>query len=454
MLYTALHRAAALALIGLSLALHAAPVRAAGALQVAPITFTERTLPNGLKVIAARSEASPTVAIQVWYHVGGRDDPSGRSGFAHLFEHLMFKGTRYLKNEQFDRLTEDVGGENNAFTSDDVTAYLSVVPSNHLETLLWAEAERMSNLNVDEANFKSERAVVQEEFRQRVLASPYGRFYNAWGPSSYLVDPYKNGVIGSIEQLDAASLADVVAFHRTYYRPDNATLVVAGDFEPAQLQTWVDKYFGPVARPAAPVPRVTQEEPAWTQDRVARLTGPKVPLPAVALSWLAPPVKQADTAALRVAQALLSGGQSARLYQALVYRQQLASDAGFYADLRSGPGLLVAYATAAGGKTLPALKAALRSEVMRLVQNPPTAAELGKAKTSLLTEALSARQTPAGLAQALAEAAVLEGGPAMANRRLDALAAVTAGDVQRVIRKYLSGPRQVVIEYTQEGSAK
>ena len=292
------------ALFSLSLlaACSAAAWAAEPALKVAPIAFTERTLANGLKVIAARSDASPTVAIQVWYHVGGRDDPAGRSGFAHLFEHLMFKGTRYLKNEQFDRLTEDVGGENNAFTSDDVTAYLSVVPSNHLETLLWAEAERMSNLNVDEANLKSERAVVQEEFRERVLATPYGRFYRAWGPSSYLVDPYKNGTIGSIADLDAASLADVVAFHRTYYRPDNATLVVAGDFDLAQLQTWVDKYFGPVARPAAPIPRVTQGEPPWKQDRVARLTGPQVPLPAVALSWLAPPVRHADAAALRSAR--------------------------------------------------------------------------------------------------------------------------------------------------------
>ena len=424
------------------------------ALKVAPIAFTERTLPNGLRVIAARSDASPTVAVQVWYHVGGRDDPAGRSGFAHLFEHLMFKGTRYLKNEQFDRLTEDVGGENNAFTSDDVTAYQSVVPSNHLETLLWAEAERMANLNVDDANFKSERAVVQEEFRERVLAAPYGRFHNAWGPSSYLVDPYRFGTIGSIADLDAASLADVVAFHRTYYRPDNATLVVAGDFDPAQLQAWVDKYFGPVARPAAPIPRVMLEEPPWAKDRVARLAGPKVPLPAVALSWQAPPVRHADTAALRVAQALLSGGQSARLYQSLVYRKQLASDAGFNADLRSGPGLLVAYATAASGKTLQAVKSALMREVMRLLTEAPTAAELSKAKTGLLTEALTTRQTPAGLAQALADAAVLEGGPAMANRNLEALAAVTAADVQRVMRTYLRGLRHVAIEYTQQGGAK
>ena len=182
-------------------------------LDVPKIGFSERVLPNGLEVISVRSNTSPTVSVQVWYHVGARDDPQGRSGFAHLFEHLMFKSTKYLKAEQFDRLTEDVGGSNNAFTSDDVTAYHEVVPSNHLETLLWAEAERMSNLNVDDANFKSERAVVEEEYRQRILASPYGRFFNAIAPAAYLKHPYKRPSIGSIEDLEAATLDDVTAFH-------------------------------------------------------------------------------------------------------------------------------------------------------------------------------------------------------------------------------------------------
>jgi zinc protease len=224
-------------------------------LKLAPIPFSERSLPNGLQVIAIEDHASPTVSVQVWYRVGAKDDPAGRSGFAHLFEHLMFKSTRYMKSEAIDRLTEDVGGSNNAFTADDMTAYHEVVPSNHLERLLWAEAERMANLDVDEANFKSERAVVEEEYRQRVLASPYGRLFNAIAPSSYLVHPYKRPSIGSIEDLEAATLADVVAFHSTYYRPDNATLVVAGDFDAQQLQGWVDKYFGPVPRPNSAIRR-------------------------------------------------------------------------------------------------------------------------------------------------------------------------------------------------------
>jgi zinc protease len=421
------------------------------------VPFSERTLPNGLQVVAVESHASPTVSVQVWYHVGSKDDPQGRSGFAHLFEHLMFKSTRYMKAETIDRLTEDVGGANNAFTADDMTAYHEVVPSNHLERLLWAEAERMSNLNVDEGNFKSERAVVEEEYRQRVLASPYGRFYNAIAPSSYLVHPYKRPGIGSIEDLEAATLSDVVAFHSTYYRPDNATLVVAGDFEPKQLQGWVDKYFAPVPRPQGSIPRVTAQEPTWSTDREAAVSGPQVPLPAVALVWQAPPVTSADAPALRVAAALLASGESSRLNQSLVYRQQIAAEAGFEADLRAGPGLLTAFAIAAGGKPLPQVRAALLAEVLRMAETPVSAAELAKIKTQLVTHALGERQTPMGLASAFAEAAVLHGQAAKANTLLDELQQVSAADVQRVMKHYIAGAHKVSISYAQDkpqGSTK
>ena len=434
---------------GLSAAL-AAPT----APQIVAVVFAERVLPNGLQVISVRSQTSPTVSVHVWYHVGAKDDPAGRSGFAHLFEHLMFKSTRYLKSEQFDRLTEDVGGSNNAFTSDDVTAYHEVVPSNHLETLIWAEAERLSNLNVDEPNFKSERAVVEEEYRQRVLATPYGRFYNALAPAAYLTHPYKRPGIGSIEDLEAATLSDVEAFHRTHYRPDNATLVVAGDFDQKQLDAWVDKYFGPVVRPSAPLPVLKATEAAWPSDRSVSVSGPAVPLPAVALLWLAPPVTHPDNAALQIASALLSGGESSRLNQSLVYRKQLASQASFEADLRSGPGLLAAVAVAAGNKKLADVKAALLVEVQALAQKPVGAAELAKIKTQLLTRTLLARQTPDGLAQALAGAAVLEGGAAQVNTGLQALLDVTPADVQRVMLQYVMGAHKVSVEYAQEGTAK
>ena len=438
--------------VGTFAACAAAP--SASTLNVAPVRYTQRQLPNGLQVIAVEDHASPTVAIQVWYHVGGMDDPPGRSGFAHLFEHLMFKSTRYLKSEQFDTLTADVGGENNAFTSDDVTAYHEVVPSNHLETLLWAEAERMSNLEVTDDAFKSERAVVEEEYRQRVLASPYGRFYNAISTSAYQVHPYRRSPIGSIEDLEAATLSDVVAFHATWYRPDDATLIVTGDFDAAQMQRWVDRYFGALPKPATPLPRVSTDEPAWTSDRTIAIEGPKVPLPAVALSWLGPTVADPDGAALRVAAALLAVGDSSRLHQSLVYRQRIASDVGFEADLRVGPGLLTAYAIAAGDEPLPALKAALLNEVERLGRQPATPAELAKVKTQLLTQAIVARQTPLGLGRELAEASVLEGDTERVNRDIAELQAVTAADVQRVMRRYVIGRHYVTLDYTQQGSTR
>ena len=442
-----------LALVG-RVAAAGMPAVPALALEVPPVALAERTLRNGLQFIAVPNRASPTVSVQVWYHVGAKDDPAGRSGFAHLFEHLMFKRTRYLRAEQFDRLTEDVGGANNAFTSDDVTAFQDIVPSNHLEALLWAEAERMANLDVVQASFESERSVVEQEYRERVLTPPYGRFTNAIGSLPYESHPYRRPVIGRIEDLEAATLSDVTAFHATYYRPDNATLVVAGDFDPIQLDAWVDKYFAPVPHPATPVPRVTVTEPAWAQDRRIALTGPRVALPAVALAWLAPPRTSPDAPALRIAAALLSGGESSRLNQSLVYRRQLAAQAGFDADLRAGPGLLIATATAAGGKPLAAVQAGLLAEVLRLAQQAVPAAELAKVKTQLLTEALLTRQTPEGLGAAVAEAAVLEGGAEHINTGLAALQAVTAADVQRVMRRYLGGTRKVTIEYTQEKVAK
>jgi zinc protease len=439
----------ALALAG---AVSVARAASAPAQPIAPITYTERVLANGLQVIAVPSHTSPTVSVQVWYHVGSKDDPPGRSGFAHLFEHLMFKSTKHLRAEQFDRLTEDVGGSNNAFTSNDVTAYHEVVPSNHLEVLLWAEAERMSNLDVVQASFVSERAVVEEEYRERVLASPYGRFGNAIPAAAYQVHPYKRPSIGNIDDLEAATLADVKAFHATYYRPDNATLVVAGDFEPQQLDAWVDRYFARLPRPSTPVPHVDVDEPKWTHDRSVTVTGPKVPLPAIALVWLAPPLISADAPALQIAAALLGSGESSRLNEALVYRQRIASQAGFDDDLRAGPGLLSASAIAAGGKSLTQVGAALRVEVERLARQPVGADELAKVKIQLLTSALLTRQTPEGLASAVADAAVLGGNAARVNSELAELQEVGAADVQRVLQRYVVGAHSVTVRYVQDGA--
>jgi zinc protease len=433
-----------LAAIGAGAAAVAAPRR----VQMAPLVFSDRMLGNGLRVIGVPDAGAGAVAVQLWYRVGGKDDPPGRSGFAHLFEHMMFKSARHLRAEQFDRLTEDVGGQNNAFTTEDATVYQSEVPANHLERLLWAEAERLAHLNVDQLNFDSERSVVIEELRERVLAQPYGRLFEALYPAAFDEHPYRRGVIGSIEDLRAATLEDVRAFHATYYRSDNAVLVVAGGFEPPRLDAWVDRYFGPIARPAAPVPRVNVTEAPRARDERRELKAPNVPLPALAIVWKGPRARHPDAMPLRMASALLSAGDSARLNEALVYRARIAQQAGFSADLSADAGMIVAYSIAAAGQSLAASERALHAEIRRLATAPIAEAELDKVRAQLLTSTLTRRQTPAGRAAALGQAVLVYDDPRRADRELPELQAVRAGDVQRVLREHVLGRRSVTVGYT------
>ncbi|HEX8889830.1 MAG TPA: pitrilysin family protein [Pyrinomonadaceae bacterium] len=411
------------------------------------LNFKDRTLSNGLRVISAEDHSSPTVAINVWYHVGSKDDPEGRSGFAHLFEHIMFKSTKNMKSEMMDRLTEDVGGMNNAFTADDMTVYYEVIPSNYLETLIWAESDRLATLNVNEDNFKSERAVVEEEFRQSYATPPYGKLRLLTEQKSFTVHPYRRPGIGSIEELEAASLDDVRAFHNTYYRPDNATLIIVGDFDQKQLDAWVDKYFARIPKPSAPIPRITAKEPERTSEKRYTEYGTNVPLPAITLTYLAPPEASDDAFALTVADAVLSNGTSSRLYQSLVYNQQLAQTATSVLDLREDPALFLFRVILASGKKPEDAERSVLAEIKRMQDEPVTAAELDKAKNLLVTAQLRERETNNGKAQALGNAAVLLKDPNRVNTDIERLQKVTAADVQRVMRKYFSDTNRVVIYY-------
>lgn len=428
---------------------------AAAQVKVAPMNIKERTLANGLHVVSLKDNSSPTISIHVWYNVGSKDDPQGRSGFAHMFEHMMFKSTKNMKSEMMDRLTEDVGGYNNASTYDDFTNYYEVIPSNYLETLLWAEADRMVNLNVDQKNFDSERDVVKEEFRQRILANPYGMLFGQYLENlSYTTHPYKRPGIGNLDELNAATLSDAKAFYKTFYRPDNAYLIVVGDFEQAQLDGWVDKYFGRIPKAAGDVPRVKVVEPERTAEKRHMTTAPNVPFPAVAITYLAPTSRSEDISALRVAEKILAGGESARLYQSLVYKQQIAQQAQFSTDIRADRGLLYLLAIASEGKTADVLEKALLAELKLIQDKGVTAAELAKAKNLLVTETLQLREQNDGKALAIERAVAYDGDPKAVNNDLQKLQAVTAADVQRVMKKYFTDKNRVVIYYNQEGGAK
>jgi zinc protease len=443
------------ALLALALASPAisAPAATPARAEVPPIPFTKRVLPNGLQVYESLDRATPNVTVQVWYGVGSKDDPGGRSGFAHLFEHLMFKATRDLPAESFDRLTEDVGGMNNASTWDDFTNYFEVVPAEHLERLVWAESERMGSLVIDEANFKSERDVVKEELRQRVLAQPYGRLFSLYVPqATYTTHPYHRPGIGSIEELDAATLDDVRAFHQAYYRPDNAALIVVGNFDEAQLNAWVDRYFGPLKDPGQPIKRVTAVEPPRKGPGVFNGYGPNVPLPALAITWLGPKAADPDAPALKVLDAILSAGKSSRLYDSLVYDKQIAAEIYSNADLPAQPGSFMVGAVMASGHTIEEGEAALLAQVEALRKAPPSPAELAEAKNELIAGKLRERETIDGRGFALGYALRINGDAAKANTELADLQAVTAAEVQRVAQKYLDPQTRMTIRYRPESA--
>ncbi|GAA4779790.1 pitrilysin family protein [Stakelama sediminis] len=430
-----------------------APAAATSGDGVKPLNFTHRTLANGLQVYAIRDTNTATVSVQVWYKVGSKDDPKGRSGFAHMFEHLMFKATRNLPAESMDRLTGDVGGYNNASTNQDYTNYYEVIPANHLQQLLFAEADRMSSLVVDPAVFKSEREVVKEELRTRVLAQPYGKLFYLYFPEiSFQTSPYGRPGIGSIADLDAATIDDIRAFHATYYRPDNAVLVVAGNFDPAELNKWVDEYFAPIKRPDRPIPTVSTTEPERTKATHYTVYEKNVPLPAVLISYPIPADDSADTPALSVLNAVLSAGESSRLYENLVYRDQLAQAADTFMDSKKGTGALGVYAIMAPGKSAKAGEAALRAQIASLRDKPVSAAELNEAKNQILTGSIQGRETADGKASTLASSVVIDGNPHAADEQLAAIAKVTAADVQRVAQKYLGENRSAALLYLPESA--
>ncbi|HEX3463675.1 MAG TPA: pitrilysin family protein [Candidatus Elarobacter sp.] len=424
------------------------PTIPASAIDVAPIRYADHTLPNGLRVLLVPDRRVPSVAINVAYRVGGKDDPPGRSGFAHLFEHLMFKGTAGTAAETMDRLTEDVGGYNNAFTSEDITNYYEVVPSNHLERLLWAEADRLASLTVNEENFTTERDVVIGEYDQRILAEPYGMLDELVNREAYTVHPYRRGVIGSPDELNAASLADVVAFHATYYRPDNALLVVAGDLEIGETLAMVERWFGPISTPRSPVPRVRAVEPPQTAPRTLVYHAPNVPLPAVEEAYHIPEAAHPDAAALDVLETLLGSGRSSRLYTSLVYEQQVATSAYASADLREQPGLFGVRVTCAGGVELATARAALAAEIERVRAEPPDEAELARVRTQIATSVVRSRQTNGGVALELVRATTERGDPELVNGDLARYLAVSGEDVRRVASTYLRDENRTSVEYS------
>jgi zinc protease len=442
------------ALLAGSASLAAAPALAqrrapAATSAVPPLAFTSRTLPNGLIVYAIRDASTANVSVQMWYNVGSKDDPAGRSGFAHLFEHILSRVTRNISPGELSRIVEEqAGGTRNASTGPDTTNYYETVPANQLEAMLWAHAERMGRSVLDQAVFDAERSIVKEEMRQRVLSQPYGRLQRYYTfDTGFVSHPYRRSGIGTMADLDAATLADARAFHANFYRPDNAVLIVSGNFDPAELDRMIDRHLAALPRPRRPILRNRASERPRTGARTMIVYGPNVPLPAIMFTWQRPRLNHPDSAALAMLDQILSGGQSSRLYRSLIYDRQLAQAANSQDFGLEDAGIFAVQAIVASGRDIGETETLLAAEVARLRDRPPSEAEISEARNEIVSQMLFARETPEGRANEIGESVTTANDPRWGDRMLAAVQRVTAADVQRVARRYLTDRTRVSIRY-------
>lgn len=416
-----------------------------------PFEFDFYTLPNGLKVVLNEDHSTPIVHLQMTYHVGSKDERPGRTGFAHLFEHMMFKGSRNVAPEAHTSYIASIGGQSNAYTTEDTTVFWETVPQQYLPLVLWLEADRLASLKVEDATFKTEREVVKEERRQRVENQPYGRLSEIIYDQAFTTHPYKHPVIGSMADLESASIDDVRAFHKMYYRPDNATMVVAGDFDPALVKSLIEKYFGKIPTPDTPLVRSIPAEPAQVREKRVTVTE-DWPLPAVVVANRITYDGNPDSYPLHIAAKVLSDGQSSRIYQRLVYDERLALSAFGQANLIEDPNLFYTVAIVAPGHTPDQVAAALIEELDKLATQPITPRELQRAKNQFARDYVLQRQTIQSKAGALAHAVVLHKGDiTTADNEFDIFQNITAEDVQRVARTYFRADNRLVLTILPSG---
>ena len=440
--------AAASAAIVSPLAAQRQQTRADNAIRIAHETYK---LPNGLSVILAPEHSTPTVAVSLWYHVGSKNEVSGRTGFAHMFEHVMFTGSANVPYGVHDRLTEGVGGQNNGFTTNDETVYFETVPSNYLESMLWLESDRMGFLldKLDSAKFVAQRDIVQNERRQRTDNQPYRRAPEIINAAIYPTsNPYSWPTVGYMSDLQQATVENVKEFFREYYGPGNATLAIAGDFNPADAKRWVAKYFNDlpkaktVVRPMVRPGVLTKEKRLVFEDRVQ--------VPRLFLAWPTVGGKHDDNNVLDALSSILSGSRTARLTKALVYDRQSAAAADANQQTREDVGEYVISLTPRPGHTLGELEAATDSVIERLKHEGPTAEEVTRAIAGIEFAFVSDLESNLRKGLLLSSGQAYYGDPSHYRIDYAKIRSITAADIKRVANTYL-GPGRVVLSVVPEG---
>ena len=445
------HRALATALLAAGV-VTAATQPSSAAVRPPKLQYEILTLPNGLTLVLSEDHSTPIVHLNLTYHVGSKNEKPGKTGFAHLFEHLMFKGSKNVLPEAHTSYVASVGGQSNAYTTEDETVFWETVPSHYLPMILWLEADRMATLRVDKDTFTNEREVVKEERRMRIENQPYGALNQLIYDAAFTVHPYKHPTIGSMADLEAASIDDVRAFYQTYYVPSNATLTLVGDFDATQAVGLVTQYLGRVPKAEREVPRDIPKEPPQTKEKRVTLQQPW-PLPAVVVAYHITYDGNSDSYPLHIAAKVLSDGDSSRIHKKLIYEKQMAVAAFGNANLIEDPNLFYAVAIVQPGHTTDEVASTLIGEIEKLKAEPITEHELQRTKNQFARDYILGRETCQQKAGVLSHAVVIHNDIKTADGEFDIFQNITLADVQRVAKTYFTPENRMVLTIMPNGKA-
>jgi zinc protease len=419
---------------------------------VKKIEFTDTKLKNGLRVIIAEDRSAPVFAIAVNYDVGSRDERKGRTGFAHLFEHMMFEGSANVGDGEHMHLVFSNGGSMNGTTNKERTLYYEVLPANQLDLALFLEADRMRSLDITKENLNNQRNAVQEERRLGVDNQPYGKTFEVRDELAYDNFAYEHSVIGSMADLDAATVDDVASFFKTYYAPNNAVVSIVGDVETKATLEKVRKHFESIpSQPPPPAPDVT--EPPQQEERRTTIEDALARLPRIDMVYKIPPSSSPDADPLSVAATILSSGRSSRFTENIVRQKQLATNVSAFAGENRGPGLFSIVGMVSPGKAVADVEAAIDAEIERLKAAPIEDWEIEKARNNARSQLVNGMGSALNRAVVLGQDAIFYNDPNRINTRADSIAKVTAADVQRVAKQYLVKTGRTVVITTPKGTA-
>lgn len=413
--------------------------------ELPPLEIEEYELGNGLRVVLNLDPAVPVVAVAVYYDVGSRNEREGRTGFAHLFEHMMFQGSENVPKAGHFQYIMKAGGTMNGTTSSERTNYYETMPADQLPLALWLESDRMRSLAVTQENLDNQREAVKEEKRLRYDNQPYGQIFDMISSMIYKNFANSHSTIGSMDHLDDATVEDVQEFFRIYYAPNNAVLVLSGSFDPATARQLVETYFGDI--PSQPKPAaINVDEPAEVAENFKEWDDPHAPLPAFLLGWKTPPRRSPEFNALYLAGKLLYDGDSSRLYQKLVKGEESVVQLFGFTDERRGPSSIYIGAIPKPDEDLSKIRATIMAEIQDITANGPTSDEMQKLQNQLINDGVRMRQSSMNRAQQIAEYALYDGDATLINTELDVLLGVTADQIRSAVATFLNTENRSLLD--------